>query len=329
MARADPLAQAQPTDPRVLDAYMKGEVLRNQWSPESLAAAIEFFQKALDIEPGFARAYAGLVGTHTQSALHSASPTQATRHLRLAKEAAVKAVTLDDTLAEAHSGLGWIRMHEWDWAGAQEEMERALELDPNSVEALSVHAHLLVFMGRFDKGIASQKRVIQLSPGTSFHIMRLSYYFYLAGLYRDSIEQANRVQEEFPNEENRWEWTADSYAKIGRYPEAVALCDGSPHTGAPASLRCARALEQSGQPEKADTLRNALLEREKERNTRPTRMAMIHAALDDSDSAMDWLNEAYQERSIALHELKVFPEYDTLRVDPRFQDLMLRLDFPQ
>ena len=235
---------------------------------------------------------------------------------------------LDQTLAAAHSALGLVRFCEWDWLGAEREYQRALELNPNSVDALGNYSYYLTSMGRFQEGITAINHAVELDPLTPSNSLQLGWTYFIARRYDESIDEYNKTIAQSPDLERARHMIAVNYAKKGMYAEAVSECERVPAPSHAPYLLANLGWVYGVSGRRAEALKS--LDRLKELSGRrridPSVYAMIYAGLAEKDRAFHWLNKAYELRSCWLHGLKAFPTYDPLRDDPRFQSLLRRLN---
>ena len=249
-----------------------------------------------------------------------------------AKEAAKRALEIDDTLPEAHSSLATVNWwYDWDWLAAERELRRAIELNPNYASGHEQYGRYLVSMGRFDEGIEENKRGVQLDPLSLRANANLGQSLYFSRRYAQAIEQLRKAIDMDPNF-----WVAHSdlglaYEQKGQFPEAIAelqkavLLEGA--IPAPTAL-LGRAYAVSGKRAEAQKVLDELKERSKRSYVPPYNIAIIYTGLGEKDQALAWLEKAYAERSFYLTLLKVDPDLDSLRSDPRFQDLARRVGLP-
>jgi tetratricopeptide (TPR) repeat protein len=248
-----------------------------------------------------------------------------------AKEAAIKAVELDENLADAHLALAAVRMsYEWDWPGAEREIKRALELDPNSVAAHRAYESYLDIIGKQQEAFAELEKIKALDP--LLPPWTFVVHHWRARDYDRGIELARVWVEAEPNNANAHGWLAWPYTQKGMYKEAIAefheavRLERSDVPGIKGSLAYAYAV--SGRNAKARKILHELLELSKQSYVRPYYVAIIYTALGEKDSAIGWLEKAYKGRCAHMTALKRDPWLDPLRSDPRFQDLLRRMNFP-
>ncbi len=317
------LAKARPVNPEAYEAYLRGRYHWHRW-PEGLEKSVEYFQKAIEKDPGYAPAYAGLALCYTSMGYFE--PPKET--FPKARAAALKALELDEALSEAHTALGYVKLNsDWDWAGAEQEFRRALELDPNSSDAHDRYATYLVTMGRFDQGISEGQQSLALDPLSRYTNMHLGWIYMMTRRYDAGIDQYKKTLELDPN----YEWVrvplAWSYTLKGMYPEAFAeyktMGEYGSNNNAAGFLYAV-----SGRRSEALRVVERMRRLSEQQYVDPYMMAVPYAGLGDRDNAIRLLTKAYEEHSAEMPQLKAEPFFDNLRSDPRFQHLVRRMNFP-
>jgi TolB-like protein len=324
------LASARPVNPEAHEAYLKGRYYWNLRTEEGVKKGIQYFQQAIEKDPGYALAYAGLADSYVVLGnLGLMAPKEAYPR---AKAAAFKALEMDETLAEAHASLGMARSeYDWDWVGAEKEWKRAIELNPGYATAHQWYAQYLTSMGRHNEAIAEAKRAQELDPLSLIINAIGGSVFACARRYDEAIAQCRRTLElnagfymahlylGFAYEQEKL------YAEaISEYQKAIALEQGNPTVAA----YLARGYAAAGKRTEALKTFSQLRDLSKRRYVSSYTMALTYAALGDNDQAFACLEKAYEDRSGALLYVKVDPRVDSLRSDPRFQDLLRRMNFP-
>jgi tetratricopeptide (TPR) repeat protein len=257
----------------------------------SNAKAIEQFQRALAIDANDALAYEGLALAYT------ASPDEAPKIVMpKAKAAALKAIELDDSLAEAHSSLGFIKLDfDWDWPGAEQELRRSLELNPNSPLAYAHYAnYLLLVPHRVNEAIQNCRRAYELNPRVPAQFLDLVTFLFFSRAYQAAIDEAAKELED------NSPFLALAYAELGRRDEALAVA-GRAEAAAqvPAMVaQTATAYAMAGDKQKAQMLLGQLLAQGKQHYLCGMNMAAVYSVLGDKDSAMTWLEKGYRDRSV-------------------------------
>ncbi|HXA65303.1 MAG TPA: protein kinase [Bryobacteraceae bacterium] len=306
--------------------YLQGRYQWNKQTLEGLEASIDYLQQAVQKDPRYALAYAGQADSYAQLADFNVLPTREV--LPKVKSAAAKSLELDEAGAEAHTSLAWARFHEWDWAGAEKEFKRAIELNPSYPTAHSWYGEYLMVQGRFDEALAEMNRASELNPLSPSLNLALGYRFYYAHQYPEAIAQIQKTLAMDANFVPAHVYLGRAYAQKGTYPEAIAemrkaleLSEGD--TNELAALGHAYAVaHQEGEAKK---ILDQLKERSQQTYVQPSLIAVIHVGLGDKNQAFDWLQKAFEDRSAGLLYLKVDPAFDSVRSDPRFIDLLHRV----
>jgi len=323
------LGHARAVSPEAHEAYLRGRYYWNLRTEEGLKKGIEYFQQAIAKDPGYALAYAGLAdATFSLTDYAFVAPREAYPR---AKAAALKALNLDDTLAEAHLSLGVVLEYEWDWVGAEREIKRAMELNPGDATAHEYYAERLSAMGQHNEAIAEMKRAQELDPLSPIINTVAGRVFFFARRYDESIAQCRKTLELNPGFHTAHIYLCRAYEQEKLYDEAISECrktialqEGDP--GLAANL--ARAYAAAGKRTQALKIISDLRELSKHRYISAYQIGYIYTALGDFDRAFAWLQKAYEEGSPGLVFLKVDPRVDPLRFDPRFQNLLRRMNFP-
>jgi TolB-like protein/Tfp pilus assembly protein PilF len=306
-------------------AYLKGRYYTNRWTQTSLSKAIESFQYAIQMDPHYALAYTGLSdANYVLSELYN-HPREV---MPRAKLAALKALDLDSTLAEAHTSLALvIGFYDWNWLEADREFRCAIDLNPSYAPAHVWHGRHLTTVGRFEEAITELKLGLQLDPLSPMINAELGRTLFLAGQFDSAITQLRETLELEPNF-----WTAHmflgwAYEQHGHLPEATAILhraailDRNARTWASLAHACAI----SGKKAEAIKILQRLMGRSKKHYVSPYYIAGIYAALSSASETYTWLEKAYEDKSEWLVWLKVDPKFDSLRTDQHFQDLVQRV----
>ena len=324
------LAQCRTVNPAAYEAYLRGLHSWNKRSESGLKQGIEHFQRAIEEDPTYARAYTGLADCYSVLGwLGLLSPKES---FGRGKAAAVKALELEKDLAEAHCSLAYAQHHyDWDWASAQREFLRALDLNPGYATAHHWHALLQVSLGKYREAVAGMEKAQELDPLAPILRSALGFILYISRQYDGAVVELQNSIEAHPNWWIGHNWLGLAAAQQKRFPEALASCaraielsDGIPLTVA--SLGYIQAL--SGDREAATGTLVRLRESAKRRYVMPYGIAALYAGMGDSEQALAWLEKAFQERSNLLCYLLTDPAFDSLRAHPRFQDLLKRIGFP-
>ena len=322
------LAGRRLIDPEAHEDYLKGRYYSNQRTEEALQKSIAYFQKAVARDPTYALAYCGLADTY--ALLGYRGHIVSKEALSQSKEAALKALELDDTLAEAHASLAFIaETHEWDWQTAEREYKRALELDPGYARAHHWYAGYLMYVGRFDEGIVEEKRALELDPLSLPINTALAGRLLLAGRYDEGLAQLRETLEMNPNfapAHNRLGW---GFLGEGKHEEAIRefqkAIELSGNDDPDLLLDLGFAYAVVGKRDEAIRILGTL-KRQHERGLVPSgAIGVLYGALGERDEAFTWLEKAYEEHDPELTYIKVGPRFEPLHHDPRFQDLVHRV----
>ncbi len=324
------LAGAHPVNPEAYQAYLKGRYNMEKWSVDARKTATRYFQQAIEIDPDYALAYAGLAEAYNLQA-GAAIPRE--EAIPRARAAAKRALEIDDTLGEAHASLAIIRvLRDWDWVGAEQEFKRALELNPNDPNAHHWYMHYLIWMGRTRDSLDTSQRALELDPLSPTMNSQLGEYYVFTRQYDRAIAQFRKTQTMDPNFFPMYRFFGRAYLGKGMYREAIAvlqdavtLSGGDPDRVADLGYAYAVA----GKRREALKVLDELKERSKHMNVPPFSIAVVYAGLGDEDQALEWLGKAHQERSWWMVTLNEFHAFDNLRSDSRFQELVRRMNFPE
>src|SRR5712692_415586 len=300
--------------------YLKGRFYWNKRTPEFIKKSIEYFNQAIEKDPSFALAYAGLADCYVVPA-NALPPREA---MPKAKAAAMRALELDETLAEAHTSLARVlAVYDWNWPGAEKEYKRAIELNPRYAIAHQWYGGYFEAMGRHNEAIAEEKKAQELDPLSLIINFELGAAFYYARDYDQAIEQFKKTLELEPSFPLTYVLLPDSYELKGRYGEAIAgfkkgilLNRGSAWSFSMAGLGHVYAM--SGQKGEARSVLDELKQLSGQQYVPASSIALIYAGLGEKEQAFAWLEKAYEERAFQMQFLKVEPRWDTLRSDPRY-----------
>ena len=314
--------------------YLKGRYYWNKRNVEAFHKALEYFQQAIDRDPNFALAYSGLADTYDLLGGPEAGGDMAPNEvLPKAKAAALKAMEIDETLAEPHVSLAHVKIfYDRDFAGAESEYKRAIELNPNYPVAHHWYAVYLTVVGRYREGLAEIRRAQELDPLSLPINAWLGRILALAGQPDQAIEQLRRTVEMDPNFILAHLRLGQTYEEKEMYDEAIAefmqvlKLPGGKAVGM-ASLAHTYAL--MGKREEAQKYLDQLLQLSRQRFVAPSQIAIIYIALGDKDKAFAWLDEADKGHDLNVMRIKVDPRFASLRSDPRFNELMRRIGLPQ
>jgi tetratricopeptide (TPR) repeat protein len=303
---------------------LRGRFYWNKGSTESRKKAIEYYQQAIVVDPAYALVYAELAKAYSAFGYNGIiDPKEA---MPRAEAAALRALAIDETLAQAHAWLAYIKQCAWDATGAEREFKRAQELSPNYAEAHGLYAVFLSQMQRHEQAIAEARRARELDPLSPS--VNISYFYALrsARQYDQAIDHLKQMLELDQNVPLAHVLFGHVYAAKGQYQEAIAAYKdamklGIDNTSVRAYLGHAHA--RAGQRERAQAILGQL--RRTKEYVSPTERAILYAGLGEKEQAFRSLETAYSARDLQLIYLGMNPHFDPLRSDPRFQDLMRRV----
>ena len=304
--------------------YLKGRFYWNKRTPEGLTKGIEYFQRAIDRDPGYALAYAGLADSYNILVSYSAlAPHEA---FPKAKTAAIRALEIDARLAEAHTSIAFVKFgYDWDWAGAERSFKQALKLNPGYAYAHNFYSVLLVALGRFEDAFVHIRRAHELDPLSLPINTNLGWLLYLGRRYDEAIEQylkAIDLDEGFPLAHRR---LAQTYEQTQRYSDADAEFQKAVTlSGDDIELLSARGHFYAvvGEKDKAQEVLKQLDSLSTSRYVPSYLVARIYLGLDEIDRVFELLERAREERYGYLAYLEIEPMFDRIRTDPRYEELV-------
>jgi len=311
------------------DLYLRGRFHNLKLTPPEVQQGIIYFQQAIQHDPNYALAYVGL--SEAYRGLTLSGELKPTEYMPRAKEAAQKALELDDALAEAHTAAGVTNFwYDWNWSAAESQFKRALELNANSADTHLFYAHLLSNTGRHQEALSEIKRARELDPYSPF-INALEGQFLIHAGKPD--EALIRLRETFELAPGFWfphVFASSAYIEKGMFAEAVieAKKAGELSSAQTASIVFEGiALARMGRKDETRRLLEKLLTASKETSVPATHIALLYNALGENDESFKWLERGIEQRDPKMAFLKVQPRWDNLRADPRFQEIMKRVGF--
>jgi TolB-like protein/Tfp pilus assembly protein PilF len=325
------LASARPVNPEAYEAYLKGRSTLEGWTEDHCWTSIKWFEKAIERDPTYAAPYAGQADAYYVLAyLNFRPPREA---FSRAKEAAAKALAWDANSAEAYASLCYIRtLFDWDWQAAQRDCTQAIELNPNSAYAQHAYSHYLWAVGRMEESLAVSKRYIELDPLTPTPYSHMGSQYYLSRRNDESIEYFQKALALDPNYPEALAGLAGPYLAKRMNREAIATLQKALTLSRDNPLYLGNlgyAYARAGATDQAIKVLDELKRLSKRKFVGSFAFALVYGGLGDKDQAFQWLNKALEERNIELAYAKMEPHYDLLRSDPRFQDLLRRMNFPR
>jgi serine/threonine-protein kinase len=309
--------------------YLMGRYYWNRRSEEGLNKGIEHFKLAIEADPVYALAYAGLADCYTMMCWHTMAPAKEV--FPRAKAAATQALEIDKQLAEAHASMGAVSETTWDWKGAETRYKRALELNPNYATAHQWYAEYLAHAGRFDEAFREMNKAQELDPLSSIINTELGWIHYAAREYDRAIEQYRSVIELEPDFALAHWRLGEAYKQTGRYDEAITEIQEAVRLSGQSSRMVARlghAYAIAEKKREALAVLHELNTMSEQRYVSPYEIAIIYAGLGETELVFRWLERAYEDRSSWLTFLRVEPSFDSIRSDARYMDLAKRVGLP-
>jgi serine/threonine-protein kinase len=307
--------------------FLQGRYYWSRRTAEGIQGGIHYLQQAIETDPNYALAYAGLADCYIMAGFYDHLPPA--EAFPQAKAAALKALELDDALAEAHISLAAIRtFYEWDWLDAERDFKQGIRLNADSVKGHHWYACSLTSQGRLDEGFGEIQLAHDLEPFSLIIIRDVGRHYYFLRHYDEAIEQTRKSLETDPSFFLAYFYLALALAQKGRFDEAVRELQRAVElSGGSISLTALLGHVQavSGNREEAQAVLNELEDRSKQEYVSPFYFVLIYLGLDETERTFEWLERAYTERATQLVWLKVDPVFDCLRSDPRLTELIERI----
>jgi DNA-binding winged helix-turn-helix (wHTH) protein/tetratricopeptide (TPR) repeat protein len=322
------LSKQSTHNPEAYNLYLRGRYFWNKYSKDWVLKALEVFKQAIAVDSNYALAYCGLADAYFRLSNVHFAPREV---LPKAKEAALRAVEIDENLAEAHSSLGLVRVYyDHDWNGAESEFRKALKLNPDLVSAHQRFGSYLTFMGRFEESIRHYEKALELDPFSLQINLNLATTYFLRGEYDRAIRNLEKTCELEPNYMPTHFILGCTYIQHGRLREAIEefqfiyKLDDEAYL-ALGFMGYAHAL--ADERAEAETVLSVLQEISQRKYVSPYSMLVIHLALGPQERVFELLEKLYEEGNDWLVWLRVSPELKSIRNDPRFKNLLVRLGF--
>jgi DNA-binding winged helix-turn-helix (wHTH) protein/TolB-like protein/tetratricopeptide (TPR) repeat protein len=310
--------------------YVKGRYHWYKRTAEGLNKSIDYFKQSIEQDPAYALAYSGLADCY--DLLSYFGGLQPKDSFPKAREAATRALELDETLAEAHVSLGLVKAdYEWDWKGAEQEYKRAIELNPKYATAHQWYGEFLAAMGRQDEALAEIKMAQQLDPLSLITNAAAGYICYYGKRYDEAVDQLKRTLELDPNFEPANWFLGWAYEQKHMYREAIQeyqKAKGASSSNAKMMADLAHAYAVSGRRSEAQKILSDLKDLSRNHYVPPYSIARVYSGLGDKDQTFQWLQKAYQDRPWELVFLKHEPVFKDLHSDPRFGELVSQIGLP-
>jgi TolB-like protein/DNA-binding winged helix-turn-helix (wHTH) protein/Tfp pilus assembly protein PilF len=315
-------AKSRANSYEAYDLYLKGRYCWNKRTGEGFRQAIDYFQQAIDKDPSYGEAYAGLADTYGLMSTWYAGPQN--ELMPKARTAALRALELDESLAEAHASLALIKEnYDYDWPVAEREFRRAIQLNPQYATAHQWYAESLSWQGRFQEALAESELARRLDPLSPIIGSDYASILYYSRQYEAALKQIRSVLELDPNFEHAQGEMVPSYLQLGRYDEAIDAINHWPHHEGPWAWAWKAAVY--GRAGRAKEARSALAKLEQVPASRTGLSAMLlvaYSGTGQKQRVLELLQKAYSEHSNVVMQIKVDPIYDPMRSDPRFEDLL-------
>jgi TolB-like protein/Flp pilus assembly protein TadD len=322
------LAQTRQVDPEAYHSYLRGRFSFENWTPGAVDLARKSFQEAIAKDPNYALAYAGLADTYVFGE-PELDPKVA---IPLARAGAMKALELDDTLSDAHAALAQVKfLGEWDWAGAEREFRRAIDLNPGDTLAHHMFSHFLLDTGRNEESLQESELYIQLDPLSVAANNHLGYHYLATGQYELAIAKEHNALQIDPNYHDAIYFLGEAYRHsrmpqeaLVQYEKAMTLAGTKPDR-----IRALRkAYEENGWKGYFRKSLDYELERSNREYVSPYDIADYYAVLSDKEHAFLYLEKAYAVHDSSLTWIKIEHDFDSLRSDQRYGDLLRRMGLP-
>ena len=330
------IVKRDTSNPEAYQLYLRGRYYWNQRTPEGVKKGLDYFQQAIDKDRGYALAYAGVADSYAvaNGGLLGLSPQESRPK---SKAAALKALEIDDSLAEARTTLADTYLYyDWDFPKAGQEFQRAIAANPNYPTAHEWYSQYLYSMGRYEEAIAEAKRAQELDPLSPIISFAVGFAYYLARQYDRAIEQYKKTLQMNPNFAPAHTGLARAYTEKKMYPEAVAEWQTVMRLNGNSSLAAAagEAYRVSGfqgfqRAQLSDELRDTAAPQREYGIEQEFGIAVLYARLGNKKEALSWLEKAYSGRAGPMVYLRSNPAFDSLRSDPGFQDIVRRMNFPE
>jgi TolB-like protein/DNA-binding winged helix-turn-helix (wHTH) protein len=324
------LSDARPVNPEAHEAYLKGRYFYERLSVAGFKEGLRYYQEAAKVDPSYAPAYVGVAASYKELGVFGALPPR--EAAAGASEAVRKALALDSTSGDAHAVLGHIHfLWDWDWTGAEREYKRAMELGPPSTDTRIQYAVYLSAFGKHDEAIEVMRGARILDPVSPPANSLLGDVYYRAHRFDEAIDQFQKTLAMRPDSSFDHFCLGLCYDRKGMYPEAVEEYLKSKKLGGASTEELATLREAFVKSGRKGLLREELkstIAKSKSHYVDPYWTAELYARLDEKDQAFQWLERAYQERSHTLALINTEPMLDSLNSDPRFQDLLRRMNLP-
>jgi eukaryotic-like serine/threonine-protein kinase len=323
----DPTPVRYTANVKAYSLYLKGRFCWNRRTQEGIKEGIRYFEQAISEDPSYALAYSGLADCYALELDYKGAPVF--EGMERARAEAGKAIALDETLAEAHTSLGWVTfIYDWDWAGAEREFRRAVELNPSYATARQWYSWFLAAMGRFEQALEHGRAAIDLDPASVSIRRSMGWLQYYARQYDAALDNLRRAIAMNPTAEETHRLLGLVYLQQGAFDDATAsfkeaLANSQYDALAHAGL--GHVAVRRGRVQEARAILHELDERARQRYVSPVAQAQLYVTLGERDRAFEWMDKAFQDKRGWLAYLKIEPLLDGVREDPRFGRLLERM----
>jgi|RhiMethySRZTD1v2_1073278.scaffolds.fasta_scaffold00038_18 serine/threonine protein kinase/tetratricopeptide (TPR) repeat protein len=326
------LGRSRPVDPLAYEVYLKGRHFWYRRSPDALRKGVELLQQATSLDPSFALAHAAVAEAHASMGWDLFGLTAPSESFPLAKLAAQRALELDPNCAEAHAALGNTAMgFDWDWVTAEREFKHAIDLKPQYGPAHIWYSHLLKAVNRTEESLAESRRALECDPLGLVLNMHMGWHLVYARQYEKAIEQCQKTLELDPTFILAHVFLGQAYEHSGAFSDAIAAFEKAVELSRrhPTYLAdLGHGLAVAGRRADALNVLSELHEMSSHRFVASRGIAEIHLGLGEVDDAFVWLERGFQQRNGWLIHIRDNPRYDPVRQDPRYLDLVRRMNFP-
>jgi len=324
------LAKSYTTSPEAYQLYLRGRYHYFKLTLPEIRKSIVFYQQAIDLDPNYALAYAGMADAYRTLSITNYVPSKEV--CPQAKALATRALEIDESLAEARIVLGWVGfLCDWNWTAAESELKKAIELAPNNSDAHRAYAHLLSNAGRHDEAIAEGRRARELEPLTLITNTLEGQFLFYAGRDNEAIDRLKKTLELDPNFWVTHNILARVYIRQGRFDEAIAELNKAIELSGGKSTepitQLGYALAKSGNRERAQATLAELKSLAAVNYVPAYSFAIIYNGLGEREEALNYLEKSLQEREVQMSFIKIDTRWDWLRAEPRFVDLMKQMNF--
>jgi len=305
------------------DLYLKGRYFWNRRTGEGFRQAADYFEQAINKDPNYGRAYAGLADTFSLMSTWYMGPQN--ELMPKARQAALRALQLDNSLAEAHASLGLIEEnYDYDWKGAEKEFRQAIQFDPQYATAHQWYAEFLSWEGRFEEALAESERARQLDPLSLIIASDHASILYYSRQYDSAVKQCRSVLELDSHFNHAWAVMISAYLQMGKYDEAIEGINNSVEEGPWTWAGKAAVYGRSGHTKEARLALAKLEQLPESQVYRTAALLIAYSGTGQKERVIDLLQQAYSDHSNTLMQIKVDPMYDPVRSDPRFNGLLRR-----